>query len=56
MHEEVASIRAEICEIRLEIINIHKRLDEIERELESHRGYAKDIDHVIERTRPIEKH
>ena len=32
------------------------RLDAIEAELKDHRGYAKEIDHLMERVRAIEKH
>jgi archaellum component FlaC len=56
MHEGFASIRAEMRDIRSEIHEIHVRLDAIEAELKDHRGYAKEIDHLMERVRAIEKH
>lgn len=49
MHEGFASIRAEIRDIR-------GRLDAIEVELRNHSGYAKEIDHLMERVNAIEKH
>ena len=49
VQQEFKSIRAEIREIRA-------RLDLIEAELRDHRGYAKKIDHLLERVSAIEKH
>jgi chromosome segregation ATPase len=56
MHDGFASIRTELRDIRTEIRQIHQRLDAIEAELRSHRGFAKEIDHLLERVGAIEKH
>jgi chromosome segregation ATPase len=56
MHEGFASIRAELRDIRTEIREIQQRLDAIDAELRSHRGFAKEIDHLLQRVGAIEKH
>lgn len=56
MNEGFTSLRAEIRDIRAEIRDIHNQLDTINAELKNHAGYAKDIDHLMDRVRMIEKH
>lgn len=60
MATEFAAVRSEIHEsflsLRAEIRDIHNRLDTIDAELKNHAGYAKDIDHLMDRVRAIEKH
>ncbi|MDR3489295.1 MAG: hypothetical protein P4M05_30905 [Bradyrhizobium sp.] len=49
MHDGFASIRAEVHDIRT-------RMEAIEAALHGHHGFAKEIDHLIERVAAIEKH
>ena len=49
MHQGFDLIRADIHDIRSEIREIHDRLDAIEAELKNHHGFAKEIDHLLER-------
>ena len=56
MHEGFVSTRADIREIRDEVREIHARLDAIEAELKNYRGFAKEIDHILQRVAAIEKH
>lgn len=49
MHDGFASIRAEVHDIRV-------RIEVIETTLNGHHGFAKEIDHLIERVVAIEKH
>jgi uncharacterized coiled-coil DUF342 family protein len=56
MHEEFVSVRADIRQIRDEIGEIRTRLDTIETELKDHRGYAKEIDHLLHRVAALEQH
>ena len=60
MHEGFADIRAEMHEgyadIRSELKDIHIRLDALEPAVHNIAGYAKEIDHLMERVVAIEKH
>src|SRR5579862_1858186 len=56
MHEEFVSTRADIRTLRDEIREIRARLDAIGAELKDHRGYAKEIDHLLQRVGAIEQH
>jgi len=42
--------------IEQELIDIHRRLDALEEQGARQAGYAKEIDHVLDRVRRIEKH
>ncbi len=60
MQEGFASQRAEIREgfadVRAEIKSIRERLDTLESAVQNISGYAKEIDHLIERVSAIEQH
>ena len=60
MHEGFADIRAEMHEgfadIRSELKDIRNRLDALEAAVRNISGYAKEIDHLMERVKAIEKH
>lgn len=51
-----SEMRSEFMHLRAEIRAIHQRLEEIEKELANHTGFAKEIDHLLERIRAIEAH
>src|SRR5271166_3808556 len=57
---EIAQLRAEMHEgfadIRSELKDIRSRLDALEAAVHNISGYAKEIDHLIERVRALEKH
>jgi hypothetical protein len=57
---DVDSLRSEVqqgfASIHAETRDIRNRLDAIESELRNHSGYAKEIDHLMERVSAIEKH
>ncbi len=64
---EVASIKSDLAEfrtdtreatadIRSELKDIRNRLDALESAVHNTSGYAKEIDHLMERVRAIEKH
>jgi hypothetical protein len=58
--DDLATLRSEMSEgfasVRAEMRDIRNRLDAIEAELKNHSGFAKEIDHLIERVRAIEEH
>jgi hypothetical protein len=58
--DDLATLRSEMNEgfasVRAEMRDIRNRLDAIEAELKNHSGFAKEIDHLIERVRAIEEH
>lgn len=58
--DDIAQLRAEMHEgfadIRSELKDIHNRLDALEAAVHNISGYAKEIDHLMERVRAIEKH
>jgi plasmid replication initiation protein len=60
MQEGFAGLRAEMREgfadIRTEIKSIRERLDALDSAVKNISGYAKEIDHLIERVSAIEKH
>ncbi len=56
MHEQFVSVRADLRQLRDEVSEIRSRLDAIEAELGDHRGYAKEIDHLLHRVAAIEQH
>jgi len=60
MHDGFAGLRAEMREgfvdIRSEIKEIRERLHALESALKNTSGYAKEIDHLIERVVAIENH
>jgi methyl-accepting chemotaxis protein len=57
---DVAQLRTEMHEgfrdIRSELKDIRHRLDTLESAVQNISGYAKEIDHLIERVSAIEKH
>ncbi len=48
--------REAVADIRSELKDIHNRLDALEAAVRNISGYAKEIDHLMERVRAIEKH
>ncbi len=60
LRTEMRELRAEMHEgfadIRSELKDIHNRLDALEAAVHNISGYAKEIDHLMERVRAIEKH
>ena len=60
MQDGFAGLRAEMREgfvdIRSEIKEIRERLDPLESAVKNISGYAKEIDHIIERVSAIEEH
>ena len=60
MLEGFSALRAEMREgfadVRSEIKSIRERLDTLESAVQNISGYAKEIDHLIERVSAIEKH
>jgi hypothetical protein len=60
MHDGFAGLRAEMREgfvdVRSEIKEIRERLDGLESAVKNISGYAKEIDHIIERVSAIEQH
>ena len=60
MQDGFAGLRAEMREgfvdIRSEIKEIRERLDALESAVKNISGYAKEIDHIIERVSAIEEH
>jgi hypothetical protein len=58
--DDLATLRSEMNEgfasARAEMHDIRNRLDAIEAELKNDSGFAKEIDHLIERVRAIEEH
>ena len=60
MQDGFAGLRAEMREgfvdIRSEIKEIRERLDGLESAVKNISGYAKEIDHIIERVSAIEEH
>ncbi len=60
MHTGFADIRTEMragfVDIRSEIKEIRERLDALESAVKNISGYAKEIDHIIDRVSAIEQH
>jgi|SRR5208337_3215662 len=56
MHELRTEVREGFADIRSELKDIHTRLDALEAAVHNISGYAKEIDHLMERVRAIEKH
>ena len=60
MHTGFADIRTEMragfADIRAELQDIRQRLDALELAVQNISGYAKEIDHIIERVCAIEQH
>jgi signal transduction histidine kinase len=58
--DDIEALRAEMHEafvdIRSELKDIRQRLDALESAVQNITGYAKEIDHLIERVSAIEKH
>src|SRR5208283_5136507 len=48
--------REAIADVRSELKDIRNRLDALESAVHNISGYAKEIDHLMERVRAIEKH
>ncbi len=55
MSDELRAIREELKEIRQELKDIRIRIDALEESSESHSGFSKEIDHVLQRVIAIEK-
>jgi tetrahydromethanopterin S-methyltransferase subunit G len=49
-------MRAGFVDVRSELKDIHNRLDELEVSIKNVSGFAKEIDHLMERVIAIEKH
>ena len=49
-------MRAGFLDLRSELKDIHNRLDELEAAVRNISGFAKEIDHLLERVSAIEKH
>jgi len=49
-------MRTGFADIQAELRDIRSRLDALESAVENMSGYAKEIDHIIERVSAIEKH
>ena len=60
MHSGFADIRSEMragfADIRAELKDIRERLDALELAVQNISGFAKEIDHLIERVSAIEQH
>ncbi len=56
MHELRTEMREGFADIRSELKDIHSRLNALEAAVHNISGYAKEIDHLMERVRAIEKH
>ncbi len=56
MRELRTEMREGFADIRSELKDIHNRLDALEAAVHNISGYAKEIDHLMERVRAIEKH
>ena len=56
MNDRFDAVHSEMKDIRSEIKDIRARLDAIEVELKNQSGFAKEIDHLMERVRAIEIH
>lgn len=50
------SLETQLAHIKAELRDIRTRLESLEQQLASHAGYAKEIDHALERIARIEKH
>jgi predicted nucleic acid-binding Zn-ribbon protein len=50
------SIDQRLTNIEHEITAIHRRLEALDEIIDSHSGYAKEIDHLLKRITAIEKH
>jgi hypothetical protein len=48
--------KEDIAGILLELVDIKKRLKAVEKAVEDHTGYTKEIDHAFERITVIERH
>jgi predicted nucleic acid-binding Zn-ribbon protein len=53
---DVAAIKTEVLQIRVELKDIRDRLDTLESSVHSVSGFAKEIDHLLERVSAIEQH
>ena len=49
-------IETRLTSIESEVSAIHRRLDALAETVESHSGFAKEIDHLLKRVAEIEKH
>jgi hypothetical protein len=56
IREETADMREDIRYIRQEVIVLRRDVEELKERVRSHDGFAKDIDHALERIRRIEQH
>lgn len=60
MHTDFADIRSEMragfADIRAELKDIRQRIDAVELAVQNISGFAKEIDHLIERVSAIEQH
>lgn len=54
--EQFRGVDERLRGIALEIAVIHRRLDRLEEQGASNAGFAKEIDHLLERVAEIEKH
>ena len=50
---DIVDIRADIADIRSELREIHKRLDALEEKVDSHSGYAKEIDFLMNEVKTL---
>jgi hypothetical protein len=53
---DAAEIKSEVLQIRAELRDILHRLDALETSVHSVSGFAKEIDHLLERVSAIEQH
>ena len=56
VQEQFAQVHEELTAIRMELREIRSRLDTLENKVDEHSGYAKEIDHILERVVAIERH
>ena len=56
LQTDVSEIKSEVQQIRVELKDIRQRLDVLESSVHSVSGFAKEIDHLLERVAAIEQH
>jgi uncharacterized coiled-coil DUF342 family protein len=56
VHQEFQTVHRDIGELRSEMHDMRNSQDRMEAQLENHSGFAKEIDHVLDRVVRIEKH
>lgn len=58
--DDIASLRDEVqqgfASVHSEVRDIRTRLDQIDAEIRDHGGFAKEVDHLIQRVSAVEKH